>query len=134
MTNEQTRTVKDLSSKINHNGETTLELDSHADTCVLGMGALITLDYDRSVSVYGYDSALGAKTYKTVSGVVAHDDPITGEVYHLVINQAIHIPHLDHHLLCPMQCRVNDVTISELPKFLATFPTEKNACIDHQRP
>ncbi len=26
---------------------TTLELDSHADTCVLGRGALITLDYNR---------------------------------------------------------------------------------------
>jgi uncharacterized protein YjbI with pentapeptide repeats len=26
--------------------ETTLELDSHADTCVLGRHALITLDYD----------------------------------------------------------------------------------------
>jgi hypothetical protein len=29
---------------------------------------------------------------------------VTGKVYHLVINQAVHIPHLDHHLLCPMQC------------------------------
>jgi hypothetical protein len=28
---------------------------------------------------------------------------LTGEVYHIVINQAIHNPHLDHHLLCPMQ-------------------------------
>ncbi len=41
-----------------------------------------------------------------------------------MINQAIHIPHLDHHLICPMQCRVNDVTIDEMPKFLALGPTE----------
>ncbi len=34
--------------------ETTLELDSHADTCVLGRHALIILDYDRPVSVAGY--------------------------------------------------------------------------------
>jgi hypothetical protein len=40
-----------------------------------------------------------------------------------VINQAVHIPHLDHHLLCPMQCRVNDVTVDETPKFLAHDPT-----------
>jgi hypothetical protein len=44
---------------------------------------------------------------------------------HLIINQAIHIPHLDHHLLCPMQCRMNDVTVNNLPKFLAANPTDQ---------
>ena len=105
--------------------ETTLELDSHADTCVLGRHALITLDYDRPVSVTGYDASLGTRTYKTVSGVIGYTDPTTGRTLHLVINQAIHIPHLDHHLLCPMQCRVNDVTVDETPKFLAIRPTEQ---------
>jgi len=49
---------------------------------------------------------------------------VTGEVYHIVINQALHIPHLDHHLLCPMQCRVNDLIIDEMPNFLAHDPTD----------
>jgi hypothetical protein len=102
--------------------ETTLELDSHADTCVLGRGALITLDYYRPVSIVGYDKSLRSKTYQTVSGVVAYDDPQTGRLLHLIINQAIHIPHLDPHLLCPMQCRV---TVNDLPKFLATDPTDQ---------
>ncbi len=96
--------ITDLSTKINSIGETTLELDLDADTCVLGHDALIVLDYNRPVIVEGYDPSLGTKTYATVSGVLAYDDPVTGVVYHLVINQAIHIPHLDHHLLCPMQC------------------------------
>ncbi len=69
-----------------------------------GCDALILLNYNRPVIVKGYDPSLGTKTYTTVSGVLAYDDPVTGKVYHLVINQAIHIPHLDHHLLCPMQC------------------------------
>ena len=67
-TNEQTSdqniTITDLSIKLNHNGETKLELDSHVDTCVLGRDALIILDYDRPVQVVGYDPAHGAKTYK----------------------------------------------------------------------
>jgi hypothetical protein len=88
---------------MNSNGETTQELDSHADTCALGCNALIFLDYDRPVVVKGYNPALGTKTYATVSRGFAYDDPQTGKVYHLVINQAIHIPHLDHHLLCLMQ-------------------------------
>jgi hypothetical protein len=73
----------------------------------------------------GYDESLKSKTYQTVSGVVAYDDPQTGRMLHLIINQAIHIPHLDHHLLCPMQCRVNDVIIKDLPKFLASNPTDQ---------
>ncbi len=117
--------VKDVRYKLDGIYETTLELDSCADTCVLGRGALITLDYNRPVSIVGYDESLGSKTYQTVSGVVAYDDPQTGRTLHLIINQAIHIPHLDHHLLCPMQCPVNDTIVNDLPKFLAADPTDQ---------
>ncbi len=92
--------ITDLSTKVNSIGEATLELDLQADTCVLGRDALIFLDYERHVVVKGYDPYLGT----TISGGLAYDDPTTGKIYHLVINQAIHNPHLDHHLLCPMQC------------------------------
>jgi hypothetical protein len=122
---DQQRIVKDLSYKLESNYETILELDSHANTCVLGRDALIILDYQQPVSIVGYDKSLGSKTYQTVSGVVAYDDPQTGRTLHLIINQAIHIPHLDHHLYCRMQCRVNGVTINDLPKFLAANPTDQ---------
>jgi hypothetical protein len=48
-------------------------------------------------------TSLGIKAYTTISEGLAYDDPMTGKVYHFVINQGIHIPHLDHHLLRPMQ-------------------------------
>ncbi len=105
---------------------TKLELDSHADTFVLGRDCLVISDYKRPVQVVGYNPALGAKTYRTISRVVAYDDPATGEVIHLVINQAIHIPHLDHHLLCPVQCQVNDVIINETPSFWTLAPQTKH--------
>jgi hypothetical protein len=116
---DQQRIVKDMCYKLDSIHETTLELDSHANTCVLGCDALIILDYNRPVSVVGYDESLKSKTYQTVSGVGAYDDPQNRRTLHLIINQAIHIPHLDHHLLCPMQCHVNDVTVNDQPKFLA---------------
>ncbi len=122
---DQQPIVKDVGYKLKSNYETTLELDSRANTCVLGCDVLIFLDYQQPVSVVGYDKSLGSKTYQTVSGVVAYDDPQTGSMLHLIINQAIHIPHLDHHLLCPMQCRVNDMTVNNLPKFLAANPTDQ---------
>ena len=103
----------------------TLELDSHANTCVLGKDALIFLDYDQPIMVKAYDPRLGSAECCTVSGAVAYDDPMTGRTLLLVINWAIHIPHLDHHLLCPMQCHVNDVTVNNMPKFLASDPTDQ---------
>jgi hypothetical protein len=98
---DQQRIVKDIGYNLESNYETTLEHDFHANTCVLGCDALIILDYNQPVSVVGYDESLGSKTSQTVSGVVAYDDPQTRRMLHLIMNQAIHIPHLDHHLLCP---------------------------------
>jgi hypothetical protein len=45
--------ITDLSTKLNSNGETTQELDSHAETCVLSCDALTFLDYDRPVVAEG---------------------------------------------------------------------------------
>ncbi len=119
------RCIKSAIKSNNPTYETTLELDSHANTCVLGCHVLITLDHNRPVAVMGYDESLGTKTYKTIRGVLAYTDPKTGRTLHLIINQAIHVSHLDHRLLCPMQCRVNDVIVDETPKFLAIKPTDQ---------
>ncbi len=55
---DQQRIVKDIDYKLERNYETTLELDSHANTCVLGHDALIILDYQQPVFVVGYDESL----------------------------------------------------------------------------
>jgi hypothetical protein len=104
------------------------------DLLVFGRDAFIILDYQRPVTVVGYDESLGTKTYATVSGVVAYDDPQSGRTLHLIIHQAIHIPHLDHHLLCPMQCRVNDMIVNDLPKFLAPDPTDQTHALPIKYP
>jgi hypothetical protein len=67
----QQRIFKDVCYRLDGNDETTLGLDSYADTCVLGHDALIILDYNRPVSIVGYDKPLRSNTYQTVSGVVA---------------------------------------------------------------
>ncbi len=67
---DQQRIVNDMRYKLDGKHDTTLELDSHANTCVLGCDALMILDYNRPVSIVGYDESLGSKTYQTVSGVV----------------------------------------------------------------
>lgn len=104
-------------------------MDSHADTCVLGADALVVQDFMRPVTVAGYDPSQPTQTFRTVSGVLAHVDPNSGGTYHLLFHQAIHIPHLDHHLLCPFQCRENGLLIDEVPKFQAQKPTETSHSI-----
>ena len=42
--------------------------------------------------------------------------PFSGRRYHLVVHQAIHMPDMDHHLLCPMQCRTNGVKLNKCPR------------------
>jgi hypothetical protein len=101
---------------------------------MLGCDALILHDYLRPMSIQGYDPALGTTQYNTVSGTLAYDHLISGETYHLVVNQAIHIPHLDHHLHCLMQCQVNDVIVNKMPKFLAQDLTEHMHGLTIQNP
>ena len=121
--------VAQVASVVRNDKETTLELDSHADTSVLGGGALVIADFNEPVNIQGYDPSLGTKTYRTITGAVGYCDPTNGSTYHLVIHQAISIPDLDHHLLSPMQCRVADVEVNDCPKFLTNNPTEDSHCI-----
>jgi len=98
------------------------ELDSHADTCVLGKNAPITHGCERPVEVTGCDKSHGTKTCKTASGVVGVF--VDGNLQLLHVHQAAHMPNLDNNLLCPMQLRLNGARVSDLPKFLSPDPTD----------
>ena len=87
--------IRILSSLASNDIDTSLELDSYDDTCVIGKYCLILNDYERPVTVYGYDRDLGAKSFCTVSAVLGYIDPKSCQTYHLVIHQEIEIPHLD---------------------------------------
>ncbi len=120
-----TKPLLKMSSMSSNNPlETSLELDSHADMTVLGAGTLIMQSCNRPVEVVRYDPQQGSQSFEMVSGVLALDHLQDGQVYHLVFHQAIHMPQLDHHLLCPMQCCINDMTVNDVPKFLTPFPTD----------
>ena len=100
-----------------------MELDSYADTCVIGKNATIIYDHHRRVSVTGYDPKAGSNLYRILSAAVAYDDPYSGETSIFIINQAIEIPHLDNHLLCIFQFRMGGVAINDVPKFQAPNPS-----------
>ena len=113
--------IKEISTA--NDNQSRVELDSHADTCVIGMNAMIIHDHRRRVSVTGYDPKAGSNLYRIVSAALAYDDPHSGETSILIINQAIEIPHLNNHLLCIFQCRMRWATINDVPKFQAPKPS-----------
>ena len=94
-----------------------VELDSHADTSVIGDNCLVIHDHNRPDNVYSYDPNDGHRNAKTVNAAVGYQDPQSGWKFILVINQALHIHGLENHLLCPMHCCMNDVHIGEVPVF-----------------
>ena len=73
-------------------------------------------DYDTPVSVQGYDPSLGAKEYRVISDAIKYIQPYTGAIYHMIIHQAVYMPQLDHHLMCPNQCRAHGVSVNDCPR------------------
>ena len=70
--------------------ESLMQLDTHADTTVLGRHCLVVQDFNLPVGVPGWDSTLRTIECPTITGVVAYDHPTTGKTYMLVFNQAIY--------------------------------------------
>ena len=58
----------------------------------------------------------------TIDAAVAYQNPQSGQKYILMIDQVIHINGLENHLLCPMQCYMIGVHISEVPSFELRVP------------
>ena len=97
---------------------------------MVGSDALIVHKHDRLVNVLGYDPRMGTRRdIKVVSAVVAYDDPSTGEVILLQINQVVYIPTIKSNLLCLMQLRLNEIRVDECPKFLTKNATDKSHAI-----
>ena len=65
-----------------------------------GEHSLVVHDYDFLVHLLGYDPCDETKKNRTVSAAVSWTHPQTGQVYMLVIIQTVHVPQLQHHLLC----------------------------------
>ena len=67
----------------------------------------------------GYDPGLGTnRNLRTITGALAYDDPTSGNTVVLIIHQAIHISTMQHNLLTPMQLRMNDIRVRDIPRFL----------------
>jgi hypothetical protein len=83
------------------------ECDTNADTCCLGKNFVIVEYTRRAADVYSYDKSIKPiENVPIVSGATAWDDPMTGETFILIINEALYYGNkLDHSLINPNQVR-----------------------------
>lgn len=94
-----------------------MELDSHADTCVLGINFVILEYSGRVCDVYPYSSEYNAiKDVPIVKGATAIQDQQSGETIILVINEGLwYGSKLDHSLINPNQLRHFGIEVCDNP-------------------
>ena len=94
-----------------------MELDSHADTVVLGRNSVIISYTGRECDVSPYSDTYDAiKGVPIVSGATAWTCQFTGETYILVFHEALWMGDvLDHSLINPNQMRHYGVTVQDNP-------------------
>ena len=72
-------------------GSSSLELDSHVDSPVVGSEALIIRTHDRKVRVNGFTPALGSKTVDVVDAAIAYECEFTGKVLIIIIRNGLYL-------------------------------------------
>lgn len=119
------------SSSASYNTEETTisatELDSHADSPVVGIHSRILEDTGRRAKVSGFTSDLGKPiSVKVVNAAILYECDKTGKVEVLVLCNALYFPNMEVNLVPPFMMRLAGVEVDECPKFLAKDPTETN--------
>ena len=110
--------------------ETTTDLDSHADSPVVGDNAMILFHTNKTVRVSGFTKALGdISKVPVVVAAVAYTDAITGITYLLVISNALYMKGMEGNLIPPFMIRLTGHEVDECPKFMCKQPTTKSHAI-----
>ena len=104
--------------------ERTTDLDSHADSPVVGNNATILLHTNKTVRVSGFTKALGdISKVPVVVAVVAYTDTITGVTYLLVISNALYMKGIEGNLIPSVMIRLTGHQVDEFPKIMCKNPT-----------
>ena len=110
-----------------HDHITATELDSHADSPVLGRYSRILEETGQTVKVSGFTSELGeALEVPIANAAVAYDCDLTGETHILVIYNALYFKNMDTNLIPPFVMRLAGLEVDECPKFLSREPSKSN--------
>ena len=100
------------------------ELDSHADSPVVGKHCKILEYTGKTVDVSGFSDSLGeCKSIPVVNCALAYDCVITQQTHILIINNALFMRSMEVNLIPPFVMRLNGIDVNECPKFMSTHPS-----------
>ena len=102
---------------------------SHVNTCVLGREFHKLYHWNHPVNVSGCNPENGERLCQKIAVTVAYDNPQSGKFCIFIFHHFIRVNHLNHHMLCTMQCLINGIEVNETPKFLLRQPTDKSRAI-----
>ena len=106
------------------------ELDSHADSPVVGDNARILKHMNKFVQVSGFSDQLGNLTrVPVVQAAVMFDCQYTGKEYVMHINNALYVKGMQVNLIPPFMMRLAGIEVNECPKFMAKEPKETHHSI-----
>ena len=100
-----------------------LELDSHADSPVVGSEALIIRTHDKTVKVNGFTKSLGTKTVDVVDAALAYECKFTWNIFILIVRNTLYFKEMRHNLMAPFIMRLAGLEVNEQPKFMTRKPT-----------
>ena len=95
--------------------ESICELDSHADTCLIGKGWSVEEPTGEYCMVRPFDKSYKPVRMEIVSALTAYDHP-NGDTFILEVNQALYSPQQEPSLLNPNQMRWNHLTVDDIPR------------------
>ena len=106
------------------------ELDSHADSPVVGRNVIILSDSGQRANVTGFTEDLGkCMSVPIVTAAIAYTDEYTGLTSIIIIYNALHIKSMENNLVPPFMIRLAGVEVDECPKFMCRSPSVKNHAI-----
>jgi hypothetical protein len=89
----------------------------------VGKRFLVFNDFDREVTVAGWDPEGETQSLSIASAEMGYTVPESGETVLLIAHHSIFIPSLNHNMLSTIQMRLHDVILNETPKFKSSNPT-----------
>ena len=111
-------------------GSPRTELDSHADSPVVGSNVAIINYTGKYMNVSGFTENLGeCKSIPVVDCAIAYDCTSHNKTHILRINNALYIKNMKVNLIPPFLMRLNGIVIDECPKFLAIEPDDNTHSI-----
>ena len=108
------------------------ELDSHANMPVIGMNAYILSKIGETVDAAPFTPDYKPFSVELMDAALKNECLYSGEIKILIIRRGLHVPSMTHSLLPPFMLREAGITINEVPKLHATFPTEEYHAITFQ--